>query len=123
MKKLSVIFPVFLIINIIHAQNVGIGTNTPTYPLTVIGVPGGKGIVQKTGTVEVGFYTSATAAYVQTWSNHPLLFSTSNGSPQMTLNVTGLGIGIGDGNLPSAKLDVDGNVRIRSDIDINLDNV
>jgi hypothetical protein len=123
MKKLLLISLILFIINQTYAQNVGIGTTTPTYPLTVIGIPGGKGIVQKTGSVEVGFYTSASKAYVQTWSDHPLLFSTSNGSPQMTLNSTGLGIGIGENNLPSAKLDVDGNVRIRSDIDINLDNV
>lgn len=123
MKKLILVILTPLIINQTQAQNVGIGTNSPTYPLTVIGIPGGKGMVQKTGTVEVGFYTSTTAAYVQTWSNHPLLFSTNNGSPQMTLNSTGLGIGIGEGSLPSARLDVNGSVRIRSNADINIDNL
>jgi hypothetical protein len=123
MKILIFILFYFVFINQPHAQNVGIGTNIPTYPLTVIGVAQGKGIVQKTGTVEVGFFTSANSAYVQTWSNHPLSFSTNNGSPQMILNVTGLGIGIGEGNLPTAKLDVDGSVRIRSDVDVNLDNL
>lgn len=123
MKKLLLISLVLILVRQTHAQNIGIGTNAPTYPLTVIGGLQGKGIVQKNGAVEVGFYTSSNAAFVQTWSNHPLFFSTGNGSAQMILNSTGLGVGIGQTELPTAKLDVDGSVRIRSDVFINLDNV
>lgn len=95
-------------------QNVGIGTNTPTYPLTVIGTPGGKGIVQKTLEVEVGFYTSSTQAFIQTWSNHPLNFSTNNGNNQMTLSTQGyLGIGT---TTPTTSLDINGSLRIRGGI-------
>jgi hypothetical protein len=92
-------------------QNVGIGTNTPNYPLTVIAPTGGKGIVQKTGDVEVGFYTVSTQAFIQTWSNHPLYFTTNNGAPQMMLNTLGnLGIGT---STPTTRLDVNGQLRIR----------
>ncbi len=92
-------------------QNVGIGTNTPNYPLTVMAPTAGKGIVQKTGDVEVGFYTSSGSAFIQTWSNHSLNFTTNNSTAYMTLTTQGnLGIGI---NSPSAKLDVNGQLRIR----------
>jgi hypothetical protein len=113
MEKYFSPFLLFVLFSVIcHAQqNVGIGTNTPTYPLTVIAPPGGKGIVQKTGDVEVGFYTVSTQAYIQTWSNHPLYFSTNNGAPQMILNTQGnLGIGT---PAPSTRLDVNGQLRIR----------
>jgi hypothetical protein len=92
------------------AQNVGIFTNTPAYPLTVA-AQNNKGITQKNGTVEIGFYTSLTSAYLQTWSNHNLMFATNNSPAQMTLTTTGnLGIGV---SAPTARLDVNGTVRIR----------
>jgi hypothetical protein len=92
-------------------QNVGIGTNTPTYPLTVIATAGGKGIVQKTTDVELGFYTSSTQAFIQTWSNHALQFSTSNGPTQMTLSTQGY---LGIGNItPTSQLDINGVLRMR----------
>jgi hypothetical protein len=92
------------------AQNVGIGTNTPGYPLTVV-AQGTKGIVQKDGVVEVGFYTSPTSAFLQTWSNHALNFTTGYAAAQMTLLPSG-NFGIGT-TAPSAKLDVNGTIRIR----------
>jgi hypothetical protein len=92
------------------AQNVGIGTTTPAYPFTVVSQVN-KGITQKNGTVEIGFYTSATSAYLQTWSSHSLQFATNNSAAQMTLTTAGnLGIGISS---PTARLDVAGTVRIR----------
>jgi len=109
MKK----FMTFLIVIVAvkaSAQNVGIGTNTPAYPLTVV-AQGTKGIVQKDGTVELGFYTSSNSAFLQTWSNHALNFATANGTAQMTLLPAG-NFGIGT-TAPSAKLDVNGVVRIR----------
>ncbi|MES2648244.1 MAG: hypothetical protein V4717_15310 [Bacteroidota bacterium] len=92
------------------AQNVGIFTTTPLYPLTVV-AQNNKGITQKNGTVEMGFYTSLTSAYLQTWSNHNLQFATNNSPAQMTLTTAGnLGIGV---SAPTARLDVNGTVRIR----------
>jgi hypothetical protein len=91
-------------------QNVGIGTSTPTYPLTVISTLG-KGIVQKSTDVEVGFYTATNQAYIQTWSNHALQFSTNNGPTQMTLSTQGY---LGIGNItPTSTLDINGVLRMR----------
>lgn len=67
-----------------NAQNVGIGTTTPTYPLTVIASTN-KGIVQKDGAVEVGFFTNASSAYLQTWTNHPLRFAANNGTAALSI--------------------------------------
>lgn len=92
------------------AQNVGIGTLTPAYPLTVV-AQSNKGIVQKNETVEIGFFTSANGAYLQTWSNHNLNFATNNGLAQMTITTTG-NVGIGTA-VPTARLDVAGGIRIR----------
>jgi len=92
------------------AQNIGIGVNAPAYPLTV-GAVNSKGIAQKNGAVEIGFYTSSNGAYLQTWSNHSLNFATNNSTAQMTLSTEGnLGIGV---SAPTARLDVNGTVRIR----------
>jgi H-type lectin domain len=44
--------------------------------------------------VEVGFLTSNIGGYLQTWSNHPLLFATNDGFAAMILGTNGnLGIG------------------------------
>ena len=59
MKKLLQTLMLFITVHIATAQTgtVGIGTNTPNFPLTVIS-QNNKGIVQKNADVEVGFYTS-----------------------------------------------------------------
>jgi hypothetical protein len=89
---------------------VGIGTPTPAYPLTVIG-QSSKGITQKNGSVELGFYTAGIAAYLQTWSNHSLAFTTAGTGMGMLLTTSGnLGIGT---NSVSARLDVNGTIRLR----------
>lgn len=93
-----------------NAQRVGIGTNQPTAPLTVISDVSSKGIIQKDGDMEIGFFTdiSSGSAYIQTWSNHPLRFGTNNSSAQMTLATNGnVGIGVGI-TTPSDKLVVSG---------------
>lgn len=95
MKKILIAAMTFVnMILLASAQNVGIGTTTPTYPLTVIS-KNNKGIVQKDGDLEVGFYTSSGNAYLQTWTDHPLRFSTNNNAAQMTLLTNGnVGIGV-----------------------------
>lgn len=96
MKTVITIALLIISIGFSYAQNVGFGTTTPAYPLTVIGnASTGKGIVQKAGDVEVGFSTSNLGGYLQTWSNHPLLFATNNGNAAMALTTNGnFGIGV-----------------------------
>lgn len=110
MKSVTTIALLIICIGFTHAQNVGIGTNTPAYPLTVIS-QNNKGIVQKSGDVEVGFFTNAAGAFLQTWSAHPLYLSTSNGAAHLSILTNG-SVGIGTGN-PTTKLDINGLVRIR----------
>ncbi len=106
MKKTFTTIICFSLFVAVAAQNVGIGTNIPNYPLTVISNGSNAGIVQKSGDVEVGFYTNSTAAYLQTWSSHPLHFSTNNGSAVMTINAGNVGIGTTN---PVNKLQVEAN--------------
>lgn len=95
-----------------YAQNVGIGTTNPTSKLMVYSNdPNGKGIIQTSGTAEIGFYTTGGTAIVQTYTPHPLHFATGNSSPSMTLNGNNFGIGT---TTPTARLDVNGSFRLRS---------
>ncbi|MES2430717.1 MAG: hypothetical protein V4556_07245 [Bacteroidota bacterium] len=93
--------------------NVGIGTSTPIFPLTL--EKNGIGFAQESGTIKpvrIGFYTDSTAgsAYVQTHSKHNLRFATANLSTQMLLDTLGnVGIGI---TAPAQRLDVNGAIKI-----------
>jgi hypothetical protein len=101
------------------AQNVGIGTTTPTSPLTVVANFMGKGIIQKTGEVEIGFYSSNTGGFMQTWTNHPLYFATNNGIADMVLYTNGnFGIGIGTNTPPAQRLHVAGSAAITANLGI-----
>lgn len=97
----------------LKAQNVGIGTITPTGPLTVMANDTAKGITQKRGSVEVGFYTNSSNAFVQTWSAHDLNFATNNGVGKITLQNSSGFVGINT-NLPTAQMDINGTLRIRN---------
>jgi len=91
---------------------VGIGTTAPTAPLTVIANDTSKGIIQKTGIVEVGFYTNISAAYVQTWSPTNLNFATGNGGAKITILHSNGFVGVNTAS-PAAQLDVNGTFRLR----------
>lgn len=72
--------------------NIGIGTSNPGYPLTVKSQFSGAGIVLENllQTEQVGFWTATNAAYVQTWSNTDLIFSTNSGAgPRFILHTNG----------------------------------
>ncbi len=97
----------------VAAQNVGIGTNTPAYPLTVVANSGtAGGITQKNGIVELGFYTSGSSAYLQTWTAHDLNLATNNGAAKLTIATTNGYVGINT-TTPTAQLDVSGSFRLR----------
>ena len=66
---------------------VGIGTTTPSTPLTVY--VSGHGIRQTDGTTTIELFTAGGSGWLQTFSNHPLYFSTNNGSPQIALTTNG----------------------------------
>jgi hypothetical protein len=109
MKKIILLLAILAITKVEQAQNVGIGTTTPAYPLTV--VTNGIGISQETtdGLIKIGFYTSAGGAYVQTHTNTNMYLATNNGVPQMTLSTGGnIGIGTTTPNA-SAMLDISSN--------------
>ena len=113
MNMKRVIIPLLFLLNVMQLvgqANVGIGTTEPTYPLTVVAV-NNKGLTQVNGSVEVGFFTSVTSAYLQTWSNHPISFATNSSNPQVFMNVFG-NVGVGN-TTPTQKLDVDGTLRMR----------
>ena len=96
---------------LVQSQNVGIGTTTPTYPLTV--QANGNGIVHTNGTVRIGLFVSnTTGGWLQTLSNHNLNLATNDASqPQATLATNGnFGIGIA---APAYKLDLNGRMRIQ----------
>ena len=98
--------------NMLNAQNVGIGTTTPTAPLLVIANDTARGIVQKKDEVEMGFYTAGGVAFLQTWSPTSLFFATGNGSQKISL-IHGSGfVGINTG-VPTAQMDVNGTFRLR----------
>jgi hypothetical protein len=98
MKKIFALLIIISAARQLSAQNVGIGTNIPGYPLTVISNSDSKGIVQKAGNVEVGFFANSVGAgfaVVRTWSPHDLSFATGNGNARMTIvHSTGF-IGVG----------------------------
>lgn len=83
------------LISYCNGQNVGIGTNTPAYKLT-IQTGNGYGLVHTNGTVSVGTYVDnfSGAGWYGTVSNHPLMFFTNSGAAQMTILQNG-NIGIG----------------------------
>lgn len=69
----------------------------------------GIGLSHEFGISKVGTYATASGGYIQTHSNHPLFFSTNNGSAYMTLSTAG-DFGIGT-STPTAKLHVVGTIK------------
>ena len=89
--------------------NVGIGTLSPSYPLTVNTVNNTSGLVHTTGTVTVATWAdSARGGFLGTISNHPLAFYTNNGGALVTISTAG-NMGVGT-TIPAYKLDVSGDI-------------
>jgi hypothetical protein len=114
--KTKLFIPVIILLTTTaHAQNVGIGTQIPSYLLTVkdsSGTSFGQGIAQVSpdGLVAVGTYVDNAGAYIQTHTDHDLNFSTNNGAPKITLQKTTGNVGIGT-TTPTTRLDVRGHGR------------
>lgn len=82
-----------------NGVNVGIGTSSPGFKLTVQTLPGNYGFTQTDGAITVGSYvggssSGATGGWLGTQSNNKLFFFTNNGQPAMTVDTTG-NVGIG----------------------------
>ncbi|WP_153800900.1 tail fiber domain-containing protein [Foetidibacter luteolus] len=101
-----------------YSGNVGIGTSTPPYKLTIRTGLKQYGFVHTDGDGIVGswigdFQGSGYGGWLGTLSNHPLHFYTAGGAAQLTLQSNG-NVGIGTAS-PSFKLDVAGRIRLRSE--------
>ena len=94
--------------NLIVKGSVGIGTPTPTDPLTVMTPSGGYGLVHTDGDVSVGSYVAASGGWLGTRSDDPLHFFVNDGLAGMTLNLAN-NVGIGT-TTPATKLDVAGDI-------------
>jgi hypothetical protein len=84
--------------------NVGIGTTSPPFKLSVF--TSGHGITQTDGSVTVGSFISSAGGWLGTRSNHPLHFFSNNSAPYMTVATNGF-VGIGT-HTPAAGLDLKG---------------
>ena len=90
------------------AQNVGIGTITPTDKFSIVNALPGYGVTHTYGPVTMGTYISNLYGQFGTKTNHPLQFFTNNGNAQLTLLQNG-NFGINT-ILPTAKLHVVGGI-------------
>jgi hypothetical protein len=105
----------------LQAQNVGINTMNPIYPLTVSSNANGNGIgifqQNAEGTVNIHMYTAASGGWLR--SNSSLHLATNNSAtPAITLASTGAGIGLG-GAMPAYMLDLGGRLRLRHNTSLN----
>jgi uncharacterized protein (TIGR02145 family) len=111
MKKHLYIFLVLLFPVIVFSQNVGIGTSTPPYKLSLKVNGAGFSHEAENTLIRIGTYVdSIYGAYFQTHTNHPLNFAAANGVGHMTIMPNGnVGIGI---TSPLEKLHVNGNLKV-----------
>ena len=102
-----------------NTASVGIGTNNPFSKLTVQ-TSDGYGIIHTNGTIRVGTYVgdggtnniNMYGGWLGTQTDHPLMFFTNNGNPQMMIKQNGnIGIGVTD---PAYKLDIGNRILLRS---------
>jgi hypothetical protein len=110
MKFITLLMLAVLIIFSLYtnAQNIGIGTKTPAYPLTVQAPTNGWGIAHTDGTVTIGSYIySAGIGEFGTRSNHPFYLFANNLDNPPAIAIDKGGINVGIGNLtPIYTLDV-----------------
>jgi len=79
-----------------NAGHVGIGTNAPGLPLSILTPTSTYGLEQTDGTIRIATFVggSTGGGWLGTISNHKLSFFTNNGSARMTVD-TGGNVGVG----------------------------
>lgn len=114
MKHILLIIPVFAGSYIV-AQNVGIGTNSPQFPLSFPGIVGDKISLWSDGSSThygLGIQSNLFQIYTKTNNNDIVFGYGSSGAFTETMRIKGNGnVGIGT-NTPVTTLDVNGQVKI-----------
>ncbi len=99
------------------AGNIGVGSATPAAKLEVKTSPGLAGISHTDGVVTLQTKTTASAATINTTSNHSLQLNANNGTNQFTIAPTGF-IGINTAS-PQQQFHVNGNTYLQGNVGIN----
>ena len=110
---------------VIHPNtHVGIGTNSPSFKLTVHTPNSNYGLIHRSDDIIVGTWIGnnggITGGWYGTYTNHPLNFFTNNGGPQITLLQNG-NVGIGYTS-PLSKLDINGGLLASGNVGIGNTN-
>ena len=95
MKHITTLLGFLLFLHqVLPAQNVGIGTTTPSTKFQVLTTDYKYGFTHTDGAVTLGTYIDPSGGWIGTQSNHPLYFFTHNSGQLMTLGTNGnFGIG------------------------------
>lgn len=92
--------------------NVGIGTGSPGYKLTVRKTGIGISQEDETGTHAVGFLAASSGGWLQTHTVSPLYMGAGNpNSPHLQIETNG-NVGIGTVGVPTEKLEVAGQIKL-----------
>ena len=115
MKKLFILFTLILSLGYSHSQNVGIGTATPAYKLDIAGR-----LRIQSGTNTAGIWLDGTTLPTRSFigtidDDHVGIWGNGGIGWNIAMNVDNGNTGIGTA-APTAKLDINGTLRIRSSI-------
>ena len=114
MRKFIIVLTAAISFNTAIAQNVGIGTTNPAYPLDILGRVRVRPFNGQTAGIWFDGTSTSLRSFIGTIDhNHVGIWGGGGAGWQFAMNVTNGNVGVGT-STPTAKLDVDGSVRIRS---------
>ena len=113
MKNITTAIIAFLICTSITAQNIGIGTTTPNYPLTLRTTNPAQpfGLVQTNGTDSAGLWVNSVYGWLGSITNKPFHIGANNQPGQLTVWPNG-NVGLGTVAMPTTKLEINGKIKI-----------